>query len=56
MILRIGFFRRWLSYSVDVYFGGCVLMDDVGRDWLGVVCMGVFYGVYFGCCTYIRRF
>jgi hypothetical protein len=31
-----------------------VLMGVESRVWLGVVCMSVFYGVYFGCSAYIR--
>jgi hypothetical protein len=30
-------------------------MGVEGMAWLGVVCMSVFYGVYFGCSAYIRR-
>jgi len=32
-----------------------VLMGVEVRFWLGDACIGVFYGVYFGCSAYIRR-
>jgi len=32
-----------------------VLMGVEGRAWLGVMCRGVFYGVYFRCSANIRH-
>jgi len=32
---------------------GVLLMGAEGMAWRGVMCRGVFYGVYLGCSTYI---
>jgi len=49
----------WISFSVVGFFFSWVLMLVLvvveGRSLLGDVCLGVDYGVYFRCSTYIQR-
>jgi len=50
-----GCLRRSLILVVRFIFVVVVLMDVESNGWLGVVCMCIFYDVYFGCSAYIRR-
>jgi len=52
--LRISFFSG--LFVKEFVLGGDVFLVGVeGRLWLGVVCRGCLFGVYFGCSTYIQR-